>query len=167
MSPSKRPWPPRSGVCRRAGRAALLISFYLALWPGLTAAADAPELRTDSGKASAGYYRLTWDWQDAGNVQFQLQESRSEEFSSAETIYEGPDRATLLSGRRDGDYYYRARLQPRQGDTSPWSEVVHVRVEHHSLGRALLYFGIGAGVFVATAGLIIAGTLKSRKRENA
>ena len=167
MSPSKRPWPPRSGVCRRAGRAASLIWLSLALWPGLTVAANAPELQTDSGKPSAGYYRLTWDGQDAGNLQFQLQESRSEGFSPAQVIYEGPDRATLLSGRRDGDYYYRVRLRPPQGDASPWSEVVKVSVEHHSLGRAFLYFGIGAGVFVATAGLIIAGTLKSRKRENA
>ena len=133
----------------------------------MAAAAEAPELHTDSSRPSAGYYRLSWDWREPEKLQFQLQESRNGDFSRAETVYQGPDRATLLSGRRDGDYYYRVRLQPQQGAPGAWSEVVKVSVEHHSLARAFLYFGIGAVVFLATAGLIVAGTLKSRKRENA
>lgn len=124
--------------------------------------AEAPSLHTDSSIASAGYFRLTWDWKDTENRRFELQESRSPAFVQPQTLYQGPDRASLLSGRPDGAYYYRVRLHPEDGQPGPWSDTVEIDVEHHSLGRAFTFFGVGAGVFLATLGLVVGGNLKSR-----
>ena len=58
------------------------------------------ELRT-----SDGYVKLEWD----GGVDktYILQKATDSEFSDAITIYQGPDKATFISGLRDGIYYYR------------------------------------------------------------
>lgn len=146
---------------RSAGRHVLWLLLCLGLWSAAAAAADAPVLHTDSSKATAGYFRLTWDWDDPDNRRFQLQEGHSPAFAEAQTLYQGPDRASLLSGRRNGTYYYRVRLNPEDGAPGPWSEAVKIDVEHHSLGRAFTFFGVGAGVFLATLGLVVGGNLKT------
>lgn len=144
-----------------------VLLFWTLWWAvGGALAAAAPQLHTNSDQPNAGYFRLTWDGGGEGELQFQLQEARSADFAQAETLYEGPDRASLLSGRPDGEYYYRVRAVADH-QPGPWSEAVQVDVEHHSLGRAFLFFSIGAVVFLATLGLIVGGNLKSRKQENA
>lgn len=161
----------RIGPLPSAARQVLIVAIFLGF--GLAGAAmpaaavTAPELHTDSANPSGGYYRLTWDWPDQQNQRFQLQESVSRDFSDPQTIYTGPDRATVISGRSDGGFFYRVRRNPDDAEPGPWSEVVEVRVEHHSLERAFLFFGIGAVVFVATLALVVGGNLKARKREHA
>ncbi|MGD8964511.1 MAG: fibronectin type III domain-containing protein, partial [Gammaproteobacteria bacterium] len=85
------------------------------------------------------------------------QESRQPDFSAARVIYAGADAARVISGKPDGDWYYRVRPAGTQV-TAPWSAPIRITVAHHSLGRALTFFAVGAIVFAATLGLIIHGS---------
>lgn len=114
----------------------------------------APALESDTGLATAGFYQLRWSGGDDG--EYELQESRRADFSTSVTLYQGGDRATTLTGRPDGDYHYRLRSLGRNGP-GPWSDPVRVEVRHHPLSRALLFFAMGALVFLATLGAILVG----------
>lgn len=111
--------------------------------------AAAPELEANTDEATAGYFQLRWSADEAVEVQ----ESQSQDFREPRTLYSGSDRARVLSGKPDGDWYYRAR--PASG--GDWSKVVKVTVRHHPLNRAIGYFLLGAVVFLATVVLIAAG----------
>ena len=113
-----------------------------------------PTLQSDSNESAAGYYQLHWSNKQAGD--FVLQESSKADFSDAKILYHGPDTATLVSGRKNGTYYYRVRGATSAGD---WSQPVKVSVRHHPLSRALLFFSLGALVFVATLAMVIRGNL--------
>jgi len=115
----------------------------------------APVLVTDTGLSTAGYYRLSWV--EDGGRDFELQEASSDAFSIPRTLYQGPDTATLLSGRADGTRFYRVRDLQADGTASPWSNTVEVRVGHHSLTRAFLFFSVGLAIFLATLLTIIRG----------
>ena len=115
------------------------------------------QLSSDSQVATAGYYQLTWSGE--ANV-FQLQESTTSDFKSFRVIYEGKDLARVISGKPDGDYFYR--LARTDKNSSPVSNTVKVIVSHHPLKNALLFFLAGAIVFVAILFLI----LKGKRLEN-
>jgi hypothetical protein len=123
------------------------------------AAQAAPALETDSDVATAGFYQLSWQAGEAP-VAFELQEATRPDFTDARVFYRGPDLATVLSGKPDGDYYYRIRSL--DGAPSPWSEPVHVEVKHHALSRALTFLALGAIVFIATVVLILRGEARTR-----
>jgi len=152
--------PSPSATAARALAAILL----LALAGSAAAAGAAPELESSESLATAGYYRLSWRWPGDEEVRFELQESFEPGFARAHTVYLGYDRATLLSGRSDGTYYYRIRRHPVDGEAGPWSPPLEVRVEHHPLGRAMAFFWVGAAVFAATLLLIIGGGSRERRR---
>ena len=97
-------------------------------------------------------------WQAEQPASFQLQEAASADFANSRTIYAGPDLASALSGRHNGDYFYRIRRVGEDGSHGPWSNVVKVRVQHHPLSRAFLFFLAGAVVFLAILGTIIYGS---------
>ncbi|MFZ5621435.1 MAG: fibronectin type III domain-containing protein [Pseudomonadota bacterium] len=143
------------------GLAALLLTFGLAHAGGSPPPAS-PELSADTTVATAGYFGLSWGPAgEAGGApaRFELQEAPDPAFAAPHTLYAGPDRATALSGRPDGTYYYRVRA-----DGGAWSPVVAVEVMHHSLVRAGLFFALGAAVFVATVVLILRGDARERRR---
>ena len=143
------------------GLAALLLTFGLA-HAGGTPPSASPELSADTTVATAGYFGLSWGLAgEAGGApaRFELQEAPDPAFAAPRTLYAGPDRATALSGRPDGTYYYRVRA-----DGGAWSPVVAVEVAHHSLVRAGLFFALGAAVFVATVVLILRGDARERRR---
>lgn len=119
-----------------------------------------PALRADSDVATAGFYRLTWD---AGleSAAYELQEAKRADFADARSLYRGPDLATVLSGKSNGDYYYRVRVVDAER-SSAWSEPVHVEVRSHSLPRALTFLVLGALVFLATVLLIVRGEARAR-----
>lgn len=115
----------------------------------------APQLQTDSELATAGYYQLNWQ----GDIKsdYLLEESTDPSFTQSTILYEGPDTATLISGRADGTYYYRIRFI--QDDTeSGWSNVTRVEVSHHPLSRAFMFFTLGAIVFIATLAVVVLGS---------
>lgn len=129
--------------------------------PGLAQAQQsAPRLFTDTQTATAGYFRLNWESADMNPV-IELQQANNPAFADASFRYRGQDRASVISGMPDGAWYYRARIISAD-KTSPWSDTVAVKVAHHPLSRAWLFFGLGALVFAATLLLIIRGTEQNR-----
>lgn len=141
----------------------LLAAFLsLALAAAATASANAPALHSDTAVSAAGYYQLKWSAPNGGTPVFELQEAPSARFNHIHPVYKGTDEASLLSGRRNGVYYYRVRIDAPSG-AGPWSAPVKVTVEHQPLARAFLFFGIGAVVFLATLGLVVVGNLRGQK----
>ena len=120
-------------------------------------AAATPKLKSDSNLSNAGYYQLHWANQKPGD--FILEESMTPDFTDAKTLYHGPDTATLVSGRKNGTYYYRVRSAKADGD---WSNAVEVKVAHHPLSRAFMFFSLGALVFIATLTMVVRGNLTHR-----
>lgn len=122
-------------------------------------------LQADSDVASAGYYQLQWE---AGEAPTRLVESPGPEFENRRVVYEGPDAARLISGKSDGQYYYRLERADPEGasdnEIDVVSNVLQVTVRHHSLSRAFTFFTIGAGVFLATLILVLVGGRSERRQ---
>ncbi len=118
------------------------------------AAAVAQELQAGTDRSDTGSYPLSWD---AGGHEVVLQESTRPDFSDAREIYRGRDERTVVSGRLDGDYFYRLRRADGE-----WQVPVRVTVAHHGLAKALAFLVVGAVVFLSTAALIIVGHLRQR-----
>lgn len=121
-----------------------------------SAALASPQINSDTKLSTAGYFQLRW--QDSASQSFQLQQASNAAFRDAATLYRGPDQATVISGLPDGDYFYRIR-----GDEQQWSEPLKVSVKHHSLGKALGFFGLGASMFLVMLVLLIKG---ARRKED-
>ena len=147
-------------------RAALLLAALLLpvqaarAEPGSPAASPASgwSLTSSPAQSSDGVYQLVWE--GAGEGDLQLEEAPSERFAQPRVVYRGPDRATVVSGRADGEYHYR--LRTLDGDT-PGEPLAYttVTVGHHSLARALSFFAAGLFVFVATIVLVLRGSGRS------
>lgn len=60
-------------------------------------------LDSDTAEASAGFYRLSWQ----ASEPVRLVESRSPNFDDSRTVYAGADLARVMSGKPDGDWFYR------------------------------------------------------------
>ncbi len=111
-------------------------------------------LKSDTDVATAGYFQLSWN----ADEPIRLVESRSADFANPSTIYTGSDSGRTVSGRRDGELYYRLESA---GSGELLGGPLRVTVAHHPLSRALSFFGVGAFVFVATLALIVFGSLRS------
>jgi hypothetical protein len=57
-----------------------------------------------------------------------------------------------MSGKPDGDWYYR--IGEANGN---FSDTVKISVRHHPIERAIGFFAVGAVVFTATLLLIVSG----------
>ena len=115
------------------------------------------EISSSKPVATAGYYQLKWS---GATNDYLLQESRSKEFTSVNNIYQGQDSSTVISGKADGEYFYRITTPENK---SKFSNVVKVTVNHHPLENAFLFFIVGAIVFVATVLLIFKGNKKQER----
>jgi hypothetical protein len=145
---------PRFGCSRfhlpvRNNLLAILVGLCVLIVPAIQTA-NAIQLNSDSQLATAGYYQLSWSGKSGV---FQLQESPTADFNSYKVIYTGRDLARIVSGKPNGDYYYRI-ADDNNGDIS---NVVAVTVAHHPLKNAILFFCAGAFVFISTLILIIKG----------
>ncbi len=140
------------------------LALALLIYSGLLSAREAPtpappSLTADVEVATAGYFSLSWRLSrdaSADHVDFELQESATASFDDARVVYTGPDLATTFTGRSDGTYYFRLREVDVDG-RNQWSEVVTVQVKHHPLQRAVIFFALGALVFLATLALVLRG----------
>lgn len=121
-----------------------------------------PVLTTDAKLATAGYYQLSWQPEITAasnkNPHFELQQSPDETFQLVKIVYRGPDQASVISGQTDGDYYYRVRKIYSDATYGKWSTPVHVKVQHHSMQKALLFFTSGAIVFLMILSFIVFST---------
>lgn len=114
--------------------------------------ATTPELSSDTATATAGFFQLKWS---GGSLPYELQESLSPDFTSFKTLYRGTDLASVISGKPDGEYYYRIVVDNNKQTLQ--SNTVKISVLHHPLLNAFLFFIAGAVVFAATLILIIKG----------
>lgn len=116
---------------------------------------SAPTLSASESVSNTGYFHLTWSpaSPDAATRQYELQQANDPQFSEPVTILTGPDRASVISGFADQVYFFRVR--EHQG--TAWSTPVRVEVKHHSLTRALGFFGLGAIVFALMLGVLLGG----------
>lgn len=139
----------------------VLLLLLMLQFSGITLAREsALQLSSDTETATAGFFRLSWESAD-GDPVVELQQADNPAFADASFRYRGPDRASVISGMPDGSWYYRVRTVA-DGGTSPWSDAVMVKVAHHPLSRAFLFFGLGVLVFLATVLLIIRGAVQAR-----
>ena len=123
----------------------------------LASDAATPQLSVDNSLSTAGFYRLSLE---VGAERVELQEATEPGFASPATAYTGPDRATVISGKPSGTWFYRIRALDglRVG---PWSEPLTVTVAHHSLARAFLFLGLGITVFISTVLMVVRGSEKT------
>ena len=98
---------------------------------------------------SAGFFTLEWH----GAERYELEQATGPRHEDARILYRGSDSSALISGLPDGEYRFRIRAQ---GDAA-WSDSTVVVVEHHGLGRAFLFFLLGASVFTVLILAIAAG----------
>lgn len=127
---------------RSAKFSCLLFIFSLFLASGATA--QAPSLEVNTNTSTDGYYVLSWNTEAGQSPQFLLQESSDQSFSNPQLIYSGADKSRVISGKANGDYYYRIALAD---SSSVFSSPVAVEVRHHSLQRAFSFFFLGLVVF--------------------
>jgi hypothetical protein len=123
--------------------------------PAVTLAGVTPHLTVAPMVSSDGKATISWSLPESASVD--LQKSHDLAFSNPVTLYQGVDEATVVTGLSNGEYHFRVRVVQASGQVSPWSEPVTLSVEHHSLVRAFIFFGIGAIVFIATLFLIFLG----------
>jgi hypothetical protein len=97
---------------------------------------------------SAGFFTLDW----SGAERYEVEQATGPAHEDARIIYRGSDTSTLISGLSNGEYRFRIRASGK----AAWSDEAVVIVEHHGLGRAFLFFLLGAGLFVVLI-LAIAG----------
>lgn len=126
--------------------ALLLLTASLAT---LGPAAANPGFDSPPTRDSAGFFSLNW----SGAKRFELEQATGPTHEDARIIYRGSDTSTTISGLSDGEYRFRIRAE---GDAE-WGDVAVVRVEHHSLARAFLFFALGATVFVVLIAAIVRG----------
>jgi len=117
------------------------------------------KLHCPLGPSDTGAYRLSWDGPGGGT--FRLLEGKA-------VIYQGPAKATTVSGRGEGAYRYTVGLR-RSGETEgwSWSDPCVVQVQPPAITTALLLFFVGLGVFLATLRVIIRGHRAHRFRGHA
>ena len=136
---------------------ALLLMLSLCMQEVVAASA----IQADQSIATAGYFRLTWQTNPTSTDQeseFVVQQSRTQGFEQVRNLYQGTEKASLISGMPDGVYFYRVK----EKDASGWSVPVRVQVQHHPLGTALQFFGLGLLVFALTLFTILHGIRKTR-----
>lgn len=142
--------------CRKVSLALLILLFTPVY---LSAETEIPVLTTDTKLATAGYFQLSWQPGATGATNkifhFELQQSKDRSFFASHSIYLGSDRASVISGKSNGDYFYRVRSIDSPAVKSDWSNTIHVSVQHHSLLKAWLFFSAGGIVFLFTLVFIV------------
>lgn len=100
------------------------------------------------GRSRDGAFTLSWA---SAGEEGTARRFRVTEITGAGTrvIYEGADTARFQSGKPDGRYRYRVSALDASCRVTATSDEVTVRVDHHSLVKALAFFGLGAVVFGA------------------
>jgi hypothetical protein len=131
------------------------VAILIAVTP-LSAAYGRPQLGSDMTLSTAGYFRLNWE--DEAGADFKLEQAPSSDFNDARVLYQGQDKATVISGLANGHYFYRVG----NTGTGQWSDPLEVEVKHHSLTRAFAFFSLGAAMFLATLGVLVFGSRRQQ-----
>lgn len=106
-----------------------------------------------------GHTKLEWLVDDdSADLFFIVEQSTDSSFNNSKIIYSGRDRATYISGLKNGTYFFRIKIE---GNDS-WADPVRLIVEHHDLKTAYILSVIGLTVFLATAVVLITGVNKTK-----
>lgn len=136
----------------------VLSAFAVAIVPPVSADTP-PTVSVSPERAAGGFYRLAWE--GPPDARFEVQEADSGTFDEPRPVYTGHDTASVISGKSDGDFFYRVRIVD-EAEPGPWSETARVTVAHHSLTRALQFFSVGALVFAVLVLVIARGAREDR-----
>jgi hypothetical protein len=98
-----------------------------------------------------GSLLLEWD-RDPTWVTYEVEQSGGDE--PVRTVYSGRLPSAHVSGLLPGNYAFRLRGQDESGAWSDWSPHVELRVEYQPMGAVLASLGLGAIVFLLTAGFV-------------
>lgn len=99
---------------------------------------------------------LSWESRNNLSLPLVLQQATTADFRAPSATPVEASGSLTLTGFKDGLYYFRV------GADGQWSAVQEVRVAHHSLSKALIWFAVGALLFV-----VLAITILSASRERA
>lgn len=94
-------------------------------------------------------------------LRFELEQAREPEFPGAVTRYRGPDQTSVLTGLAEGEYYFRVRLNPEDGEAGAWSETLAAEVDYFPRWQVFLLVGIGFAVVAATVAAVLHGHFRS------
>jgi hypothetical protein len=114
---------------------------------------------TIDGANRSGAFKIAWEAPEG--IVTRLTETSAD---GVVTIYEGPDRATTITGRREGDYHYQV-AQVRDGLALEPSEGCRVLVRPYSMTVAFGFFAAGLIVTALTVVLVVAGHRAHRRGE--
>lgn len=131
----------------RTGAVALLVLGGAAAPPAFDREPPTP-IESEEGKVV-----LTWSWPTSPPdrpVEFEVQGAATPGFAAARVLYEGPDRATVITGLLEGTYFYRVRAITGKDDFTPWSEPLEVQVDYPNRQTVGWLIGLGLVVFLAT-----------------
>lgn len=93
--------------------------------------------------------------------EFELEQARDPDFSGAVTRYRGPDQTSVLTGLAEGEYFFRVRLNPGDGEPGAWSETLAAEVDYFPRWQVFLLVGIGFAVVAATVAAVLHGHFRS------
>jgi hypothetical protein len=119
--------------------------------------ADVPKLTLTcpDGPSATGAVRLSWSGPDGAAYRLE---------QDAAVIYEGADSATTVTGLSAGSYAFRVGAL-RDQTVDAWSVPCTIDVAPPSLGMALVFFAVGAGIAFATVLTILRGHRAHRRGE--
>jgi len=169
-SQGKKEWPNlQSNMTRRTRNRAVLSALLCLAVTMLAAIIVAPAARAETGLAitsngtTAGYLTLSWADSDASKPYKLQQQIDDGEWT---TIYEGTDPGTTLTGLPDGSYKFRLNSSdPATVDDELWLDPLDVEIAHHSLTKALAFFGSGLVIFATLLWLLFFASPSTSNRE--
>jgi hypothetical protein len=153
-----------------AGKIGLVV-LVVASGVGAARAADGPPPTSFDGPAvvstTEGHTTLAWSPRPDGAVHgsFQLEASDDPSFDDGKLRYEGPDRASFVSGLPEGTTWFRVRAVGDDGTAGPWSDAVRVDVAYPERGQVVRFLVLGSIVFLATVTAVIVGHRRHRRQQ--
>lgn len=105
--------------------------------------------------SNTGAFRLSWCGPDGATYRLQQGDA---------VAYEGVDTATTITGLSKGKYDFRLGVL-RNGAVNDWAASCTVEVAPPSLGLALVFFAVGAGIAAATVFAILRGHRAHKRGE--
>jgi hypothetical protein len=114
-----------------------------------------PTLSCPETPSDTGAYRISWNGPDGAN--YRLEENGN-------ILYEGPELASTVTGRKEGTYSYRVGVVEKSNpEVGLWSSPCKVTVSPPPLWLAFTLLGLGLTVFIAILAIIIRGHRAHRR----
>lgn len=118
---------------------------------------------TRSATSNDGATTLTWELPRHSKA-VELQQDSTDRFTDPVLRYHGADTGSVLTGLPEGAHFFRIRALDADGQGGPWSAPFQVHVSYMERGRLFLFLVTGGVVVALTAGAIMGGHLKTRKK---